>query len=64
MAKVFLNRNERHDIGKIKVKIGENENPTERIKELWKRAKENHPERPVSENWSEYEKIDGNPEKK
>lgn len=62
MAKVFLNRNERHDIGKIKVKIGENENPI-RIKEIWERARKAHPERPVSENWPEYEKIDGKPEK-
>ena len=30
---------------------------------LWKRARETHPERPVSENWPEYEKIDGKPEK-
>ena len=63
MAKVILNRKEKHDIGKIKVKVCENENPTEQIKGLWERARETHSERPVSNNWPEYEKIDGKPEK-
>ena len=58
MAKVKFNRNEKHDnIGNIEVKVSKNENPTERIKGLWERARETHPERPVSENWPEYEKF-------
>ena len=48
MAKVKFNRNEKHDnIGNIEVKVSKNENPTERIKGLWERARETHPERPV-----------------
>lgn len=49
MAKVKFNRNE-SNVGNIKVKVSKNENPTERIKGLWERARETHPERPVSEN--------------
>ena len=63
MAKVKFNRNEKGNIGSINVKVSKNENPTERIKGLWERARETHSERPVSENWPEYEKIDGKPEK-
>ena len=62
MAKVKFNRNENYNIGSINVKTIKNEDPT-RIKEIWERARETHPERPVSENWPEYEKIDGKPEK-
>ena len=63
MAKVKFNRNEKHDnIGNIEVKVSKNENPTERIKWLWERARETHPERPVSENWPEYENLDARPE--
>ena len=63
MAKVKFNRNEKCNVGSINVKGSKNENPTERIKGLWERARKAHPERPVSENWPEYEKIDGKPEK-
>ena len=63
MAKVKFNRNEKHDnIGNIEVKVSKNENPTERIKGLWERARETHPERPVSENWPGYENLDARPE--
>lgn len=63
MAKVKFNRNEKHDnIGNIEVKVSKNENPTERIKGLWERARETHPERPVSENWPEYENLDARKE--
>lgn len=63
MAKVKFNRNEKHDnIGNIEVKVSKNENPTEKIKGLWERARETHPERPVSENWPEYENLDARPE--
>ena len=63
MAKVKFNRNEKHDnIGNIEVKVSKNENPTERIKGLWERARETHPERPVSENWPEYENLDARSE--
>lgn len=65
MAKVKFNRNEKHDnIGNIEVKVSKNENPTERIKGLWERARETHPERPVSKNWPEYKKLDARPERK
>ena len=65
MAKVKFNRNEKHDnIGNIKVKVSKNENPTERIKGLWERARETYHERPVSENWPDYENLDAKPEKK
>ena len=60
MAKVKFNRNEKCNIGSIKV--SKNEDPTERIKGLWERARETHPERPVSENWPEYENLDARPE--
>ena len=64
MKKVKFNRNEKHDnIGNIEVKVSKNENPT-RIKEIWERARETHPERPVSENWPEYENLDARPENK
>ena len=59
MAKVKFNRNEKCNVGSINVKVS----TTERIKGLWERARKAHPERPVSENWPEYEKIDGKPEK-
>ena len=61
MAKVKFNRNENYNIGRINVKTIKNENPT-RIKEIWERAREAHPERPVSENWPEYKKLDARPE--
>lgn len=61
MAKVKFNRNENYNIGRINVKTIKNENPT-RIKEIWERARETHPERPVSENWPEYKKLDARPE--
>lgn len=64
MAKVILNRKEKHDIGSINVKASKNENPTERIKRLWDRARETHSERPVSENWPDYKNLDARPEKK
>lgn len=60
MAKVKFNRNEKCNIGSIKAR--KNEDPTERIKGLWERARETHPERPVSENWPEYKKLDARPE--
>ena len=64
MAKVKFNRKEKHDnIGNIKVKVKKNEDPTERIKGLWERARKAHPERPVSENWPDYEDLDERPEK-
>ena len=62
MAKVKFNRNEKCNIGSIKV--SKNEDSTERIKGLWERARETHPERPVSENWPEYKKLDARPENK
>ena len=62
MAKVKFNRNEKCNVGSINVKVSKNENPTERIKGLWERARETHPERPVSENWPEYENLDARPE--
>lgn len=61
MAKVKFNRNENYNIGRINVKTIKNENPT-RIKEIWERARETHPERPVSENWPKYKKLDARPE--
>ena len=63
MAKIKFNRNENCNIGSINVKTIKNENPTEHIKGLWERARETHPERPVSENWSDYENLDARPEK-
>lgn len=63
MAKVKFNRNEKCNVGSINVKVSKNENPTERIKGLWERARKTHSERSVSNNWPEYEKIDGKPEK-
>ena len=62
MAKVKFNRNEKCNIGSIKV--SKNEDSTERIKGLWERARETHPERPVSENWPDYENLDARPEQK
>lgn len=62
MAKVKFNRNENCNIGSINVKVSKNENPT-RIKEIWERARETHPERQVSENWPDYENLDARPEK-
>lgn len=63
MKKVKFNRNEKYDnIGNINVKVDKNENPI-RIKEIWERARKAHPERPVSENWPDYEDLDTRPEK-
>ncbi len=63
MKKVKFNRNEKYDnIGNINVKVDKNENPI-RIKGLWERARKAHPERPVSENWPDYEDLDARPEK-
>ena len=42
MAKVKFNRNEKCNVGSINVKVSKNENPTERIKGLWERARETH----------------------
>ncbi len=63
MAKVKFNREKGNDISKIKVNYNENDNIEERIKKIFENARKSHPEKTVSKNWPDYEKIDGRPEK-
>lgn len=63
MAKVKFDRNAGHkNIGEIKVTI--REDAEELCNSIFEQARHQHPDRPVSTNWSEYQKIDAMPEKK